>query len=99
METQVTIKVREEDQTLVNSLLSAVAAEYKDRIKRDVNLKVDSESFLPKDTCGGVELVSQRGRIKIVNTLESRLDLIAQQLLPDIRAALFGPNPSRKFTD
>lgn len=39
------------------------------------------------------------GRIKISNTLESRLELIAQQLVPEIRTALFGRNPNRKFTD
>lgn len=39
------------------------------------------------------------GRIKINNTLESRLELIAQQLVPEIRSALFGSNPNRKFTD
>lgn len=36
---------------------------------------------------------------QISNTLESRLELIAQQLLPEIRTALFGRNPNRKFTD
>lgn len=36
---------------------------------------------------------------QVVNTLESRLELIAQQLVPEIRTALFGINSSRKFTD
>lgn len=39
------------------------------------------------------------GRIKVSNTLETRLELIAQQLIPGIRSALFGSNPNRKFTD
>ncbi|KOC70221.1 V-type proton ATPase subunit E, partial [Habropoda laboriosa] len=39
------------------------------------------------------------GRIKVSNTLETRLELIAQQLIPDIRNALFGQNPNRKFAD
>jgi len=50
-------------------------------------------------SCGGVILFAQRGRIKIVNTLEARLELIAQQFVPEIRIALFGRNPNRKFTD
>lgn len=62
-------------------------------------IKVDTESFLPVDTTGGIEITAQRGKIKIINTLENRLDLIAQKLLPEIRVALFGRNPNRKFSD
>lgn len=36
---------------------------------------------------------------QVVNTLESRLELIAQQLVPEIRTALFGVNASRRFRD
>lgn len=48
---------------------------------------------------GGVELFGYRGKIKCSNTLESRLEMISKQLLPDIRVALFGRNPNRKFDD
>lgn len=37
--------------------------------------------------------------LQVSNTLESRLELIAQQLIPEIRNALFGRNLNRKFTD
>lgn len=50
-------------------------------------------------SCGGIEAFSQQGKIKVTNTLESRLDLISQQLLPEVRVALFGRNPNRKFDD
>jgi V-type H+-transporting ATPase subunit E len=43
--------------------------------------------------------VAQKGRIKIANTLEARLDMIAQQMIPEIRTALFGKNVNRRFTD
>ena len=36
-------------------------------------------------------------RIKISNTLEARLDMLAQQMLPEVRTMLFGANPNRKF--
>lgn len=61
--------------------------------------QLDKENYLPVECCGGVELLAHRGRIKIANTLEARLDLIAQQLVPQIRNALFGKNVNRKFTD
>lgn len=93
------IRVREVDQSIVEGLLHAVAAKYKDATGKEVNVKVDTENFLSPDITGGVELQAQKGRIKISNTLEARLDLIAQQLVPEIRGALFGRNPNRKFAD
>ena len=99
VEPQVTLRVRKVDVSVVQSIIPKAAAAYKEKIHKDVVLKVDQENFLSPDTCGGVELIAAKGRIKISNTLESRLELIAQQLLPEIRTALFGRNPNRKFTD
>jgi len=48
---------------------------------------------------GGVELSAQKGRIKIANTLETRLEMIAKQMVPEIRTTLFGKNMNRRFTD
>jgi Archaeal/vacuolar-type H+-ATPase subunit E len=95
----VIIRVREVDQSIVEGILDVAAAKYKDATGKEVILKVDTETFLPPDITGGVELQAQKGRIKISNTLEARLDLIAQQLVPEVRAALFGRNPNRKFAD
>ena len=50
-------------------------------------------------SAGGVELYAQRGKIKVCNTLEARLSMIADQKLPQIRTSLFGVNESRKFLD
>ena len=83
----------------MEGILDVAAAKYKDATGKEVILKVDTETFLPPDITGGVELQAQKGRIKISNTLEARLDLIAQQLVPEVRAALFGRNPNRKFAD
>lgn len=98
-ETQVTIRVRQMDVALLDSLLGDIQDSYKQKTKKDVTLKIDQDNFLPADSCGGVELLAAKGRIKIVNTLETRLELIAQQLIPEIRSALFGQNPNRKFND
>ncbi|KAL4702697.1 hypothetical protein ACJJTC_011562 [Scirpophaga incertulas] len=99
IEPAVTLRVRQADKSVVESLLSRAQQDYKAKVKKDVQLKVDTENYLPAETCGGIELIAAKGRIKISNTLESRLELIAQQLLPEIRTALFGRNPNRKFTD
>ncbi|XP_047034550.1 V-type proton ATPase subunit E [Helicoverpa zea] len=99
MEPSVTLRVRQADKALVDSVLGKCQADYKAKIMKDTVLKIDTDNWLSPDTCGGIELVAMKGRIKICNTLESRLELIAQQLLPEIRTALFGRNPNRKFTD
>lgn len=76
-----------------------VQTKYRDATGKDVTLKIDDETHLPSETTGGVELYAQKGKIRINNTLEARLDLIAQQLVPEIRNALFGRNVNRRFTD
>lgn len=98
-ETNVLIRARTQDRALVESILSDVQEKYKQAVGKDVNLKVDQEGSLPADTTGGIELLAQQGKIKINNTLEARLELIAAQLVPQIRTALFGRNINRKFTD
>ncbi|GLV43221.1 Vacuolar H[+]-ATPase 26kD subunit [Carabus blaptoides fortunei] len=98
-ENPVVLRVRPQDTAIVESLLTDITAEYKAATGRDIILRVDMDSHLPADTCGGVELYAIRGKIKITNTLEARLELIAQQLVPQIRTALFGRNPNRRFTD
>lgn len=46
-----------------------------------------------------MELTAFHGRIRVNNTLENRLELMAGQMLPEIRTQLFGANKSRKFFD
>lgn len=98
-ESHVTVRVRQVDVPLVESIFEAVQNTYSQVTRKDVTLKIDQDNYLPPDSCGGVDLIAGRGRIKVSNTLETRLELIAQQLIPDIRSALFGQNANRKFND
>jgi len=98
-ELHVTIRIRAQDKSLVESILPDVSDKYKQAVGKDVSLKIDPENTLPADTTGGIELLAHQGKIKINNTLEARLELIAAQLVPQIRTALFGRNVNRKFTD
>lgn len=59
----------------------------------------ESKSVLVLSSAGGIELYTLKGKIKVDNTLEARLTMMAQQQLPQIRTSLFGANPNRKFTD
>ncbi len=36
-------------------------------------------------------------RIRVNNTMEARLALLQEAMLPDIRIMLFGPSPTRRF--
>lgn len=42
-------------------------------------------------------MTAQQGRIRLDNTLEQRLKLLEEQMLPELRLDLFGPNKNRKF--
>ncbi|XP_016925790.1 V-type proton ATPase subunit E [Drosophila suzukii] len=99
MEPKVILRCREVDVPLVRDVLPSAVEQYKAGIQQNVDLFIDEKDFLSADTCGGVELLALNGRIKVPNTLESRLELISQQLVPEIRNALFGRNVNRKFTD
>jgi len=99
LEKEVIIRCRQQDVRLVQSALSGALQEYKDATRRDAVLKLDTDNFIASDTCGGVELSTNKGKTKVTNTLVSRLELISQQLLPEVRVALFGRNPNRKFND
>jgi hypothetical protein len=44
-----------------------------------------------------VSLVGYSNRITVDNTLDERLSILEQTMLPAIRTSLFGTNPNRKF--
>ena len=48
---------------------------------------------------GGVLLSARGGKILCNQTLDARLALAYKQQLPQLREALFGVNPNRKFHD
>ncbi|XP_066138636.1 V-type proton ATPase subunit E [Euwallacea fornicatus] len=98
-ETNVSVRVRPQDRELVKSVLPTVTAKYNDETSRNVALTVNEEVQLSQESTGGIELYTHQNRIKISNTLEARLELISQQLIPQIRTALFGRNLNRKFSD
>ncbi|CAK6960171.1 V-type proton ATPase subunit E 1a [Scomber scombrus] len=99
LEPKVTVRCRQQDVEMVQAAVNKNIPIYKEAVKSNIVVKIDMERFLPSDICGGVEMYNDNGKIKVSNTLESRLELMAQQMMPEIRVALFGVNPNRKFTD
>lgn len=99
MEAEVTIRCLPDQVDLVQSLLNNAAATYQQMTQQQVNIELDRKNFLQESKIGGIVLITKRGRLTIDNTLVARLNLISQQLLPEIRNTLFGENKNRKFKD
>lgn len=108
LEAEVIIRCREVDVELVQSIFGSCEAIYKEQLsklantagkalKMTVKLQLDKSNYLPPRSAGGVELFAPGGKIMISNTLENRLQMIGDQMLPDIKETLFGVNPNRKF--
>ncbi|RMX44574.1 hypothetical protein pdam_00002790 [Pocillopora damicornis] len=99
LEPAVSIRCRQQDLDILKGVKDAAVEEYKKATKKSVELSIDEQTFLGSDCAGGVELLAKQGRIKVVNTLESRLEMMSKQMMPEIRETLFGANTRRAFFD
>ena len=99
LEKEVLLRCRHKDEELINELMPECLDELKKVWGSVSSVTIDKEHYLPEDSAGGVEMSSKGGKIRVSTTLESRLELIAGQIVPQVRTALFGPNPNRKFFD
>ncbi|XP_010538819.1 PREDICTED: V-type proton ATPase subunit E1-like [Tarenaya hassleriana] len=100
-EPSVLLRCREEDLSLVESILDDAKEEY--IAKANVHapeIIVDNQVYLPPPPkhqdalglycSGGVVLASRDGKIVCENTLDARLDVAFRKKLPEIRKSLFG---------
>lgn len=99
LEPKVIVRCRQQDLEMVQAAVTKNIPIYKEAVKMNIVVRIDQEHFLPSAICGGVEVYNDNGKIKVSNTLESRLELMAQQMMPEIRVNLFGANPNRRFMD
>ncbi|KAI0916112.1 hypothetical protein AcW1_010033 [Taiwanofungus camphoratus] len=95
LEPNVTVHARETDVEIVQRAVDGAAKQYTEVSGRTVNAVV--KGTLSNDIAGGVKLISGSQRITLDNTLDERLRLLEDRMLPEIRNNLFGPNPNRKF--
>eukprot|EP01104_Vermistella_antarctica_P017446 TRINITY_DN617_c2_g1_i1.p1 TRINITY_DN617_c2_g1~~TRINITY_DN617_c2_g1_i1.p1 ORF type:complete len:255 (+),score=101.78 TRINITY_DN617_c2_g1_i1:61-765(+) len=107
-EPNVSVVAREVDLELVKSALPAAEAKYLQVTGDKVELTLDPKNRLPPpptgkpgvaSCAGGIMLSAKRGAVLCSNTLETRLQLVVEQTLPDIRVQLFGKNPNRSHMD
>ncbi|KAK0411091.1 hypothetical protein QR680_005475 [Steinernema hermaphroditum] len=96
---EATIVCRQKDVDLVKGLVGECLDEVEKASGVRTAITIEQNIFLSPESAGGVEASSQGGKIKVSSTLESRLRLIADQIVPQVRTALFGSNPNRRFFD
>ncbi|KAK0213286.1 ATPase V1/A1 complex subunit E [Desarmillaria ectypa] len=95
MEPSITLFARKQDVSLVEEAAANASQTYTEISGREV--KYGIEGSLAGDSAGGIKLASGSRRITIDNTLDERLKLLEDRMLPEIRKDLFGPNENRKF--
>ncbi len=94
----ITIQVRKQDESIAQKALKNAAESFERATKLKLSsFNVDSQNWLPDSVLGGIVASANGGRIVLSNTLESRLDLAVEALLPVMRTQLFGPSESRHF--
>lgn len=99
LETSVIVRCRQADLDLVEKSVPSAVEKYKKASGKDAKVVIDKQTFLPADSVGGVDIIGREGKIKVSNNLETRLEQVGQQMVPELRHILFGANANRKFTD
>ncbi|NIG58790.1 V-type proton ATPase subunit E 2 isoform X1 [Pontoporia blainvillei] len=97
LEPVVIVRCRPQDLLLVEAAVQKAIPQHTTVSHKRVEVQVDRGVQLATDAAGGVEVYSGDQRIMVSNTLESRLDLLSWQKMPEIRKALFGASANRKF--
>jgi len=104
---EIQIFCRAEDHQLVERAVPEAIRLYRDKSGIQANIEVSNKHRLAAAPqpgskgafcSGGVVLSARDGRIMCNNTLDQRLGLAAENLLPEIRTILFGVSATRKFT-
>ncbi|KAJ2746549.1 V-ATPase V1 sector subunit E [Coemansia sp. BCRC 34301] len=93
----VNVRGRKVDMALIKRATEQAVALYKEKTGKAVRATVVEASPLPDTVLGGVRVSALNDRISVDNTLQARLDLSSDRMLPQLRNILFGQSPSRKF--
>lgn len=94
MAKDIVVSVRPQDREFAEAAISQAVNRFKDESKIECTYSVNDD--LPKESKGGVVVYGFHSRIKVNNTLDERLRLLEEKMLPEIRTSLYGKNPNRK---
>ncbi|ORX36490.1 vacuolar ATP synthase subunit E [Kockovaella imperatae] len=95
LSTEVTLSHRPKDADVVKKATNAALKRYKEMSGRES--KVSYDGSLSDESAGGITGSTMGGRIKVDDTLEERLKILQEKMLPELREDLFGKNENRKF--
>ncbi|KAI8100091.1 ATP synthase subunit [Halteromyces radiatus] len=96
MESDIVVRCREQDTDKVQVAAEYAKTEFENTLKIPLNVTI-SDDYLPSSNAGGVVLSGLNGKIIVDNTLEARLEIVKDDMLPQLRVILFGHSPNRKF--
>ncbi|EGG02548.1 uncharacterized protein MELLADRAFT_44839 [Melampsora larici-populina 98AG31] len=94
MSKEITVSIRSQDKQLAEKAISQAVKSYKSISGQNCVPTIKED--VPKDSRGGVIVWGYNNRIKVDNTLDERLRLLEEKMLPEIRITLYGKNPNRK---
>ncbi|KAG5462429.1 MAG: ATPase, V1/A1 complex, subunit E [Olpidium bornovanus] len=97
MAEDVVLVCRKKDAEVAQRQMEAAKKTFTEKMALPLNIRVSSTESLPEEGSGGIRLSTVDGSITCDNTLEARLVLLCEQMLPAIRTMLFGESPNRKF--
>jgi len=95
-EETVVVRVVKEDLNLAASIFEDAVNEYEKIWKEQVgvadkiNASLDKSRFLPAAAIGGISVYARNNKICLDNTLQARLGVCQQSLMPILRGRLFG---------
>ncbi|RKO98896.1 hypothetical protein CXG81DRAFT_15310 [Caulochytrium protostelioides] len=91
------VVTRKADAQMAQSVLSSVSSEFQKALERPLHITVSTREHLPDDCAGGVLVQTEDNKIRVNQTFETRLDIAAEMMLPELRIVLFGKSAQRKF--
>ncbi|KAI8332890.1 ATPase, V1/A1 complex, subunit E [Chlamydoabsidia padenii] len=97
MESDLLIRCRKQDEDKVKEAADYAKEQFEKTLKSTLNITISQDDRLPSTNAGGVILTGLKGKIVVDNTLEARLEIVKEDMLPQLRVILFGHSPSRKF--
>ncbi|TPX66044.1 hypothetical protein SpCBS45565_g04720 [Spizellomyces sp. 'palustris'] len=84
MEREVTVNCRQQDVDLVKEAIDQAKQAYEKEVGSSPHVVIDDANPLPEKSAGGVVVSAHEGRIRVSNTLETRLELLAEQVCSKI---------------
>lgn len=95
MEKDIKVSGRAADLDLVKKAAAEAAKDFQAGSGYPVKIEVDGE--LAAGSAGGITITGYGSRIVVNNTLDERLRILEEKMLPEIRQTLFGQNENRRF--